>query len=184
MKKAFILIALVLLLPVKAFCWGWITHYHINKEAGNISDVFNIAGVYPDAFNFGVFWANVAHSPGLVTSEFKVFGLKQYPYVKSPNFAYILGKVETGKEQKDVADGWGGHIAADWVAHSFLIIPADIADTDTTLEQVGKIGIGLKHVGTEILYDVYNFVIRGSVPTKFAFYPEQVWKGFVNWKLA
>lgn len=182
MKKAIILIALVILLPTKAFCWGWITHYHINKEAGNVSDVFNIAGVYPDAFNFGVFWANVAHSPGLVTSEILVYD-KSYPYVKSPNFAYILGKVETGKEQKDVADGWGGHIAADWVAHNFLLIP-DFSDPNESFKElIVKIGVFLGHVSTEGIVDVYNYHKRGAIPTKFTVRPEHVWKGFVNWKL-
>ncbi len=187
MRKILIIFAIIILpfLPSAAFSWGPITHYHITREVDS-TDIFSTAGMYPDTFNTLDFWADVAHSPGLVSSDADNYpgdpNPIPFPYADRPNLAFIMEKISKNKDQSDMAKGWGAHIAADWHAHSLLFIP-DFNAQDGYDEKLGKFLITLLHIGNEVTLDIYNFVVRGSAPTKFRFYPEQIWKGFVNWKL-
>lgn len=182
--------------------FGPITHYNINKSVwsqGGLICSFCTMGIMPDAFigapalppfrvpangieseKLQVPWVDAVHAPNPKEEPFQSH---EFSFAKSPNFAYLLLYAAKSAEEVEFALGWGGHIAADWVAHNFLLIPDFSDPNESFTELLIKVGVFLGHVTTEGSVDIYNFYKRGPIPTKFTFRPEQVWKGFVNWKL-
>lgn len=180
LKTLLVLILVILLFSQPAYAWGPITHYHINRESGfgqwiSYPFVFYQNGTGPDMFYGKKPIVDYAHSPDLAPgSDYS------YPYKDQPNFAYIMLKVR-GKDWPESryfasAMGWGGHIAADWVAHGrvYPIVEYWLDD---------PIGYVL-HPRGEALYDYYMFLTRGPIAVSpFYFYPEQIGKALVNYEL-
>lgn len=78
--------------------------------------------------------------------------------------------------------GWGGHIAADWIAHNKNLFP---------IEYPHNLGHGLHGPG-EALYDIYVCEIRGFIgPLQYEFPatwqmkfgPALIYKAMVNYQL-
>ncbi len=199
--KVFLCLFLIVLLltPSCALAWCPVTHYHINKEAcpnlfqaSEEQKIFYLNGTGPDMFCLwplvdGPYplkkpdgsdydWADFVHSPDPKEESGKK------PYWKKQNFAYLKLKVAGHPSNiiptnKAYSLGWGGHIAADWVAHNrnlFAICPP------------GSLG-EKKHGIGETLYDIYVYATRGPIAGttsfKMKFNPALIHKALVNYQL-
>ncbi|MDI6892951.1 MAG: hypothetical protein QMD08_08245, partial [Actinomycetota bacterium] len=200
--KTFLCLSLIVLLltPSCALAWCPVTHYHINKKAypdlfQNLEEqkMFCLNGTGPDMFCLwpiieGSYpikkpdgsdydWPDFVHSP-----DSKELPDGRRPYWKSQNFAYLKLKV-AGHPSNIISTnrayslGWGGHIAADWVAHNknlFAICPK------------GSLG-EIKHGIGETLYDLYVYATRGPIAgtnsLRMKFNPSLIHKALVNYRL-
>lgn len=173
--KWLIIIAAVLFLftPESVYAWDPITHYHLNKESGEASGmrypgVFYESGPGPDMFLYSGTGADEAHSPVPKINRIANWRIE-------PNFAYIMlrtrGYGHPESRYYASAMGWGGHIAADWVAHN-----------NTEGHKLFPIGAP-GHTRGEYLCDYYMWLTRGGIPLEFRMYPQQIWKAFVNYEL-
>ncbi len=147
--------------PVKG--WGPNTHYHINRMADPgfwDSHLYCSAGTGPDIFIYLPPYANYAHAPHP----------KEPGWNDKPNFAYLMlktnGVEDDSSENYIAAKGWGGHISADWVAHSLL------KDTNDYMH-----GIWEERVESHVLYRY------GSTPTPLVYKPDLIWHAMVNYRL-
>ncbi|MBS3908592.1 MAG: hypothetical protein KGZ93_03015 [Actinobacteria bacterium] len=184
-------LALVLCLNGTAAAWSGITHYHINRSVGiEPAAAFGMSGTGPDMIiewtgrgpsipdekGRRQNWSDYFHSPNP-----KITGQSR-PVADKPNFGYLMLKV-SGKngsvsdEERARALGWGGHIAADWVAHSDNLFP--ICPKGTRGEK--------KHFIGECLYDIYSFITRGPMyqplSVSFVFDDRQIYKALFNYRL-
>ncbi|OFW34767.1 MAG: hypothetical protein A2074_04710 [Candidatus Aquicultor primus] len=184
-------LALVLCLDGTAAAWSGITHYHINRSVGvEPTAAFGISGTGPDMIiewtgrgpsipdekGARQNWSDYFHSPNP-----KITGDSR-PFADKPNFGYLMLKV-SGKngsvsaEERARALGWGGHNAADWVAHSDNLFP--ICAKGTRGEK--------KHFIGECLYDMYSFITRGPMyqplSISFVFDDRQIYKALFNYRL-
>lgn len=182
----------VLLLPLEcAFAWSGISHYQINKNVGiEPLVVFGVNGTgpdmsvqwvggdpaIPDENNNEQSWPDYFHSP-----DPKVSGNSR-PYATKPNFAYLMLKTSekngsTSDLEKAQALGWGGHIAADWVAHNDNLFP---------ICPDGSMG-SIKHFAGECLCDLYSFLTGGPISPSnniaIAFNDKQIYKALYNYRL-
>jgi len=160
-----------------AYAWDPITHWYINKEANpevneGYFDLYCDNGTGPDMFVMGDL-CDYVHSPDLNREE---------DFAHKPNFAYLMLKTRglTNVSSSYYASGlgWGGHIAADWVAHDLELfpIPKDSDKIDTAL-------YGPPHLNGEFLYDYYMFLTRGPIKFPLWFKPKQIQKALVNYHL-
>ena len=200
MKKflfAIVLFVLSLLSIDYAWAWSAISHYHINNDV-NINDslgiepsvVFGLNGTgpdmsvqwiggdppMPDENNKKQSWPDYFHSPDPKYEK----GAR--PFADKPNFAYLMLKTS---EKNGVASdtdraralGWGGHIAADWVAHNDNLFP---------ICPDGSMG-SIKHFAAECLCDLYSFLTKGptspSNEISIAFNDKQIYKALYNYRL-
>ncbi len=203
LKKCLALILIVLIImPNLAYAWSPVTHYHINKAAhpGLFSSqeenlIFYANGMGPDlicrVWRYWPFydppypfkdpdgrdydWADFLHSPDPKRVKNSI---TPYPYWNSPNFAYLMLKTagypsKITSKNKAYSLGWGGHIAADWVAHNKNLFP--IADHNIIQDGVHLLG--------ETNYDVYVYITRRSIPTKMRFNPSLIHKALMNYRL-
>lgn len=107
---------LLMLISSPALAWDPITHYHINRlgDPGfREPHVYRSSGTGPDVFFFiRDPYADYAHAPHPNKPEWR----------DDPNCAYLMLKInglrDTTSDDYIAAKGWGGHIAADWVAHT------------------------------------------------------------------
>ena len=180
-----------------AYTWGPVTHYHINKQAKSdfeYQEIYASNGTGPDMSVLIGFpfvgpppvgedwdWADFLHSPDPKEEE----GGRSY--WSSPNFAYLTLKVagfDAGISSKNEAYGlgWGGHIAADWVAHNDNLFP---------ISPGGSNGEKLHLLG-ETAYDLYAYDTRGSIAPfdyefpfkwKIKFNPSLIYKALANYRL-
>lgn len=165
-----------------AYTWGPVTHYHINDQARSgfeYQEIYAFNGTGPDMFNLLKNFPDYAHSPNP-----KKEGAER-PYWDSPNSAYLMLKVaglDTSISSKNEAYGlgWGGHIAADWVAHNDNLFP--ISPRGSKEEKLHFLG--------ETLYDLYVYNTRGPISPyayefpfkwKLKFSPSLVYKAMINY---
>ena len=184
-------LAIVLGLNGTAAAWSGVTHYHINRSVGiEPESAFGMSGTGPDMVFEWIGrgpsirdenghrqnWSDYFHSPNP-----KITG-KSRPVADKPNFGYLMLKVSekngaVSEEERARALGWGGHIAADWVAHSDNLFP--ICSKGTRGEK--------KHFIGECLYDLYSFVTRGPMyqplSVSFVFDDRQIYKALFNYRL-
>jgi len=159
-----------------AYAWDPVTHWHINREANpgieeSNFDLYCDNGTGPDMFVMGDL-CDYVHSPDLNREE---------DFAHKPNFAYLMLKA---KGLNNVSSsyyasglGWGGHIAADWVAHDLELFPIPKSDkTDMAL-------YGPPHLNGEFLYDYYVFLTRGPIKLPLWFKPKQIQKALINYYL-
>ena len=159
-----------------AYAWDPITHWHINREAnpGVSEDYFDLYcdnGTGPDMFVMGDL-CDYVHSPDLNREE---------DFAHKPNFAYLMlktrGLANVSSSYYASGLGWGGHIAADWVAHDLELFPIPKSDkTDMAL-------YGPPHLNGEFLYDYYMFLTRGPIKLPLWFKPKQIQKALINYYL-
>ncbi|MBE0447772.1 MAG: hypothetical protein IBX64_06690 [Actinobacteria bacterium] len=192
-KKAIVFILAAMLLSFNGSAWAWngISHYHINRGVGiEPADVFGINGTGPDMSVqwIGSYprildedgkeqnWSDYFHSPNP-----KYEGRKR-PIADKPNFAYLMLKVSgrngtASDRERAQALGWGGHIAADWVAHSDNLFP--ICPTGSTGEK--------KHFVGECMCELYSFLTKGPITSSgglsIAFNDRQIYKALYNYRL-
>ncbi|MDI6892744.1 MAG: Ig-like domain-containing protein [Actinomycetota bacterium] len=179
-----VLISAMAFTSTPAFAWKPVTHYHINKQANkdlNVMywDIYCDNGTGPDMFGLPPSYGRVedyVHSP----DEFRKKEDDQikYPYRNSPNFAYIMLKARglNSPTSRYYASGlgWGGHIAADWVAHNEKLFPIPLSLTSKE---------AYFHARGEALYDYYVYLTKGSIDTSFKFYPKQIHKALVDYEM-
>ncbi|MDP2210808.1 MAG: Ig-like domain-containing protein, partial [Candidatus Aquicultor sp.] len=184
-------LALVFCLDGTAGAWSGITHYHINRSVGvEPAAAFGMSGTGPDMSIEWIGrgpsipdekgdrqnWSDYFHSPNpKITGESR-------PFADKPNFGYLMLKVSekngsVSDEERARALGWGGHNAADWVAHSDNLFP--ICPKGTRGEK--------KHFIGECLYDMYSFITRGPMyqplSVLFVFDDRQIYKALFNYRL-
>lgn len=110
-----------------AYPFGYLTHIHINKTAEpTLGIIFETYGIMPDSFNtdnvsfnnfydgFSTSMPDTLHSPDPKETP---IGSGNCPYQDKQNSGYLLFKAAESNNQINAAKGFGGHIAADWVAH-------------------------------------------------------------------
>lgn len=129
MKLSFVAVVLmVLLLANKAYSFMWTAHIYINRQAApTLGSIYETYGIMPDIFNFSpsafnnfyytldsIPYPRVLHSPD---NKEEPLNSGDCPYQDKQNFGYLLFKAAESNNQLNVAKGYGGHIAADWVAH-------------------------------------------------------------------
>ncbi len=162
----------------QAFAWSVMTHYYINSELASSSSesyrsIYASNGTGPDMFGFTDF-ADYVHSPDEARKI--INGRITYPYINFPNFAYIMEKVAAGNNVYSL--GWGGHIAADWVAHNEKLFKIPLE---------GDHGLVYEHhIFGETCYDIYMYLSRGRKPidvTTFKFSPKRIYKALVNYEM-
>ncbi len=200
--KIFLCLTLIIFILTPAFAYAWspVTHYHISKEAypnlfqdEDEQEIFCLNSTGPDMICFWPLgkdsypikqpdgddydWADFFHSP-----DPKIKRNGDTPYWYKPNFAYLMLKAagypdSISSLNKAYALGWGGHIAADWVAHNknlFAICPK------------GSWG-EKKHLLGESIYDLYVFITRGPIgkaeSIKMKFNPSLIYKALANYRL-
>lgn len=181
----------MLLFSGNAWAWNGISHYHINRVvAVEPVSIFGINGTGPDMSvqwvgkdpkildedSNELKWPDYLHSPNP-----KYEGGKR-PYADKPNFAYLMLKVSekngvVSDNEKARALGWGGHIAADWVAHNDNLFP--ICPEGSRGE--------LKHFIGECLCEFYSFLTNGPIGSindlSVAFDDKQIYKALYNYRL-
>lgn len=184
-------LALVLCLNGTAEAWSGVTHYHVNRSVGiEPASAFGMSGTGPDMVFEWIGrgpsipdekgkrqnWSDYFHSPNP-----KISGQSR-PVADKPNFGYLMLRVSgkngvVSEEERARALGWGGHIAADWVAHSDNLFP--ICPQGSRGEK--------KHFIGECLYDMYSFITRGPMyqplSASFAFDDRQIYKALFNYRL-
>lgn len=159
-----------------SYAWDPVTHWHINREANpeikeSNFDLYCDNGTGPDMFVMGDL-CDYVHSPDLNREE---------DFAHKPNFAYLMLKARglnnVSSSYYASGLGWGGHIAADWVAHDLELFPIPKSDkTDMAL-------YGPPHLNGEFLYDYYMFLTRGPIKFPLWFKPKQIQKALVNYYL-
>ncbi|MHB8842252.1 MAG: Ig-like domain-containing protein [Candidatus Aquicultor sp.] len=192
-KLLFAIAVLALSLFSIDYAWAWsaISHYNINRDVGIEPIItFGINGTGPDMSVQWIgkdpkildengqeqSWPDYLHSPD------PKFTKMSRPYMNAPNFAYLMLKTS---EKNGVAPdteraralGWGGHIAADWVAHNDNLFP---------ICPDGSSG-SIKHFAGECLCDLYSFLTGGPIPPSSnaatAFNDKQIYKALYNYRL-
>jgi len=161
----FVTVAVLLNWPCgQALAWGSLTHQWIcSKVADEFrTEYFEWAGAYPDLGMLNEQLADHLHSP---EPKRGVDPLTGVPYEDSVNFARLWQhKLELSpdpdpvvqQKARDIADGWGCHIAGDWVAHSWLPL---VIDEDPS----GSTGNTL-HAAAEFEVDAYIACVKGYLP--------------------
>ncbi|MDI6716414.1 MAG: hypothetical protein QME63_05675 [Actinomycetota bacterium] len=189
---AFLVIFSILFLTSNvAFAWNGISHYHINQSTGIAqSDIFGISGTGPD---MSVQWigeeipvldedGNNQSWPDYFHSPDPKYDQGTWPYCDKPNFAYLMLKVSgrnglLSNKEREQALGWGGHIAADWVAHNNNLFP---------ICPDGSPG-SIKHFIGECLSELYSFLTKGPIASPShlvaAFDDRQLYKALFNYRL-
>lgn len=186
-----LLIIAILTVNNSALAWNGISHYHINQATGlDLSSAFAVNGTGPD---MSVQWTG--HDPEILDENSERQSWADYfhspnpkilkntrPYSDKPNFAYLMLKA-SGKngtpsgQEKSQALGWGGHIAADWVAHNDNLFP---------ICPDGSIG-SIKHFMGECLCELYSFIKSGGMASpadvSIAFDDKQIYKALLNYRL-
>jgi hypothetical protein len=135
--------ALVLALQVlatsgEAGAWNQITHQYINdrvlkekKTDLGVPDCYDLlyvyAGSYPDMGYGDPEIANRFHGPALADESSELTGVA---WTDTANFAGLWqATIERGEGYPEpyatIYKGWGGHIAADWVAHTWVPLADD-----------------------------------------------------------
>ena len=174
-----------------AFAWNALTHYHINHDIGlEPSIIFGMNGTgpdmsvqligtgpeIPDERGNAQSWPDYFHSPDLKIVK------NARPYLDKPNFAYLMLKVAEkdgvlSSKAKAQAFGWGGHIAADWVAHNDNLFP---------ICPDGSLG-SIKHFIGESLCELYSYLSEGPINSaselSTAFDDRQIYKALYNYRL-
>lgn len=188
--------AMMAVITIFSFCanaWAWngISHYHINHGVGiEPVSIFGINGTGPDMSvqwigkdpkindekNNEQSWPDYFHSPN------PKYENKERQYADKPNFAYLMLKASekngvASEDAKARALGWGGHIAADWVAHNDNLFP--ICPEGSRGE--------LKHFIGECLCEFYSFLTYGPIGSisdlSVAFDDKQIYKALYNYRL-
>ncbi|MFH1097810.1 MAG: hypothetical protein V1749_09990 [Candidatus Desantisbacteria bacterium] len=195
-KMALYIVVLNLLtfgMASNAFCWDFMGHYWLNKSVSD-NEVFCSNSMGPDFFWITPSWvlwesekvegwALKLHSPNPIpiTSEDKYTindkrddkEKKWNKYLKhitsdKENFAYIMKKCSSISTDENVWKGWGGHIAADWVAHdeAFLGLVKPIKKRF--------------HGKAELDMGFYLYLTKGTIPFKITTDPWLIYKALVN----
>ncbi len=132
-------------------------------------DYFYWAGAYPDLGTRNDELADHLHGP---TPKRGVFGLTGADYRTSTNFAALWLHRITASPNPDpavqararaIVDGWGCHIAADWVAHSWLPLVLDSdpsKDAGDTLHAVAEFEVDLCLAYTEGFLPAQPLVLK------------------------
>lgn len=144
------LICLLFLLVTKnSWTWSGLTHYYISSQVSG-NEEFKENNLTPDIFALRslksggayIVWEDISHSPEPKT-EFEInypipTNLGSEGWRDKPNIANMMLKV-TGYDNQ-MAQGYGGHIAADWIAHSTEGLTLPVLDG---------------HAKTELIVDLY-----------------------------
>jgi hypothetical protein len=174
-----------------ALAWNAISHYHINRLSGvEFTPVFGVSGTGPDMSvqvigdyppvldenNKNQSWADYFHSPDPRIEN------EQRPFADMPNFGYLMLAVANNNGAitefaQAQALGWGGHIAADWVAHNKNLFP--ICPDGT--------GGSIKHFIGESLCEAYSFLTQGPLDAaddkSISFDDKNLYQALLNYRL-
>ncbi len=149
-------LSLVASCPSIGLAWGPRTHQYINHLVDpDASHMFIFAGTYPDSAamtDLGDFY----HAPQLKAEAERFTGT---PWAETTNFAAawlesirlqdLDPRTLVRQDVRDEARGWGGHIVADWVAHSRVPLTYSPGDLLTH---------GLFEYSTDILVRLAGYV--------------------------